>query len=133
MKIQALGCLVAALLAGTASAFPAFSKSQDPKYAEFLKRAAEIRQGGEIYTKRATNDSGFGHRTLTALINPDSFQYNAEEQTVDLTSDDHTWIAPGPNDIRGPCPGLNLVSVTSIIVFRLPPDNILSLLFPFFL
>ncbi|KAI9749390.1 MAG: hypothetical protein M4579_006892 [Chaenotheca gracillima] len=23
------------------------------------------------------------------------------------TSGDHKWIAPGPNDIRGPCPGLN--------------------------
>ncbi|MCJ1283377.1 hypothetical protein MMC26_002705 [Xylographa opegraphella] len=32
--------------------------------------------------------------------------FNASAQLVDVTGT-HAWIAPGPNDIRGPCPGLN--------------------------
>ena len=32
--------------------------------------------------------------------------FNATEQLVSV-SGDHVWMAPGPNDIRGPCPGLN--------------------------
>lgn len=32
-----------------------------------------------------------------------------ENQLVDVTGQ-HRWIAPGPNDIRGPCPGLNALA-----------------------
>ena len=32
-----------------------------------------------------------------------------ENQHVDVTGD-HKWIAPGPNDLRGPCPGLNALA-----------------------
>lgn len=32
-----------------------------------------------------------------------------ENQLVDVTGT-HRWIAPGPNDIRGPCPGLNALA-----------------------
>jgi len=28
--------------------------------------------------------------------------------------DAHQWMAPGPNDLRGPCPGLN----TYVLVYR---------------
>jgi hypothetical protein len=83
MKSQIFVVFVAALFAGVAQAFPAFQKSGDPQYAAFLKKAAEIRGGASIFEKRATNHSqqtGFEHRTLQALINPDSFKYNAEEQ-----------------------------------------------------
>jgi hypothetical protein len=32
-----------------------------------------------------------------------------ENQIVDVTGV-HKWVAPGPNDIRGPCPGLNALA-----------------------
>lgn len=32
-----------------------------------------------------------------------------ENQKVDVTGN-HQWIAPGPNDLRGPCPGLNALA-----------------------
>lgn len=32
-----------------------------------------------------------------------------ENQRVDVTGT-HKWVAPGPNDIRGPCPGLNALA-----------------------
>lgn len=33
--------------------------------------------------------------------------FDASAQLVDVTGV-HQWIAPGPNDERGPCPGLNV-------------------------
>ncbi|UZJ55931.1 hypothetical protein CBS101457_005251 [Exobasidium rhododendri] len=113
MKSHTFVVLGTALLVGAAQAFPAFQKASDPKYVEFLKRAAEIKSGAPIFERRATNNSqqtGFEHRTLQALINPDSFQYDAEAQTVDLTSEEHKFVAPTSTDIRGPCPGLNLLA-----------------------
>ncbi|KAK3672124.1 hypothetical protein LTR78_008095 [Recurvomyces mirabilis] len=44
-----------------------------------------------------------GTRPNTGLPPP---PFNAEDQLVSTTGD-HIWIAPGPNDLRGPCPGLN--------------------------
>ena len=32
-----------------------------------------------------------------------------ENQLIDVTGQ-HQWVAPGPNDIRGPCPGLNALA-----------------------
>lgn len=32
-----------------------------------------------------------------------------EDQLVDVTGQ-YAWVAPGPNDIRGPCPGLNALA-----------------------
>ena len=31
------------------------------------------------------------------------------DQLIDVTGD-HAWVAPGPDDIRGPCPGLNALA-----------------------
>lgn len=46
------------------------------------------------------------------------FQVPAEGDTV------HQYVAPGPNDIRGPCPGLNAaanhnVSIKALLVMKL--------------
>ena len=30
----------------------------------------------------------------------------SEDQLIDVTGE-YAWVAPGPNDIRGPCPGLS--------------------------
>ena len=32
-----------------------------------------------------------------------------ENQLIDVTGE-HAWVAPGPNDLRGPCPGLNALA-----------------------
>ena len=32
-----------------------------------------------------------------------------ENQLIDVTGE-HVWVAPGPNDLRGPCPGLNALA-----------------------
>lgn len=111
MKLLALFPILSVLL-GSVAAFPAYADLNKVDYSAFIERAAQIKAGKEIY-KRATNESGntgFEQRTLHALINPASFKYNAQEQYVDLTSDEHKFIPPGPNDIRGPCPGLNLLA-----------------------
>lgn len=116
MKLTLLTAAATALI-GTVSAFPSFQNADSPQYAEFLKQAAAIKSNGKSSAlwKRDGNletpDNGFGQRRLTALLNPANFKYNAQEQHVDLTSDEHKFIPPGPNDIRGPCPGLNLVSL----------------------
>lgn len=100
-----------------AHAFPSYARANNADYSLFLKKAAEIKagkgqhadlirravQGGDA--SNSTSKDGFGQRRLTALINPANFKFNDKEQTVDLTSDEHRFIAPGPNDIRGPCPG----------------------------
>ena len=33
----------------------------------------------------------------------------SENQLIDVTGE-HKWVAPGPGDIRGPCPGLNALA-----------------------
>ncbi|PWN44101.1 hypothetical protein IE81DRAFT_346038 [Ceraceosorus guamensis] len=105
-------------LSTTVSALPSFAgksfdevargldlNSDRPEIKAFVKRAEEIRNGGPIYPRAQRGD-----RDITALINPATFKFNDEEQSIDLTSDEHKFIAPGPNDIRGPCPGLNLLA-----------------------
>ncbi|SPO27775.1 uncharacterized protein UTRI_10184 [Ustilago trichophora] len=99
-------------LLGSATAFPSYADLSKVDYSAFLEKAAQIKGGQEII-KRATpnsGNSGFEQRTFHALIDPASFKFNAKEQYVDLTSDEHKFIPPGPNDIRGPCPGLNLLA-----------------------
>ena len=33
----------------------------------------------------------------------------SEDQLIDVTGE-YAWVAPGPGDIRGPCPGLNALA-----------------------
>lgn len=110
MKLFAVISTLSVLL-GSATAFPSYADLSKVDYSAFLEKAAKIKNGQELF-KRATNSSnpGFGQRTFHAVINPASFKYNAQEQYVDLTSDEHKFIPPGPGDIRGPCPGLNLLA-----------------------
>jgi hypothetical protein len=35
--------------------------------------------------------------------------FNSQQQYVSNTGD-HAFVAPGPNDLRGPCPGLNAMA-----------------------
>ncbi|MCJ1467783.1 hypothetical protein MMC07_006408 [Pseudocyphellaria aurata] len=50
--------------------------------------------------KRQKRQSGPGGTQFT--------QFN-KNQLVDVTGE-HKWVAPGPNDLRGPCPGLNALA-----------------------
>ncbi|SJX64389.1 uncharacterized protein SRS1_15029 [Sporisorium reilianum f. sp. reilianum] len=100
------------VLLSSVTAFPSYAGLDKIDYSAFLEKAAKIK-GGEELIKRGTpnnGNTGFEQRTLHALIDPASFKYNEKEQYVDLTSDEHKFIPPGANDIRGPCPGLNLLA-----------------------
>ncbi|EST08028.1 Chloroperoxidase [Kalmanozyma brasiliensis GHG001] len=111
MKLLTLIPALSVLLTG-AAAFPSYADLSKVDYSAFLEKAAQIKGGKELI-KRATNDSnatGFEQRTFHALIDPASFKFDAKAQYIDLTSDEHKFIPPGPNDIRGPCPGLNLLA-----------------------
>ncbi|ETS62251.1 hypothetical protein PaG_03322 [Moesziomyces aphidis] len=111
MKLLAIIPALSILLTSVA-AFPSYGDLSKVDYSAFLEKAAQIK-GGQELIKRATNNSqttGFEQRTFHALINPASFKFNPQEQHIDLTSEEHKFIPPGPNDIRGPCPGLNLLA-----------------------
>lgn len=66
--------------------------------------------------KRALEDPEAFNRQFSKSHNPKEkrqtgpagFPFTAfnRNQLVDVTAS-HKWVAPGPNDIRGPCPGLN--------------------------
>ncbi|KAL9528660.1 Dothistromin biosynthesis peroxidase [Sphaerulina musiva] len=87
-----------------ATAFPSSilsqAASQDPTFAA---RAAEILSSSTFNSKRqiVTADGA------TRIFEPVGI-FNAEAQLVDVgPGSGHEWIAPGPEDLRGPCPGLN--------------------------
>lgn len=86
-----------------ATAFPSSilsqAASQDPTFAA---RAAEILSSSTFNSKRqiVTADGA------TRIFEPVGI-FNAEAQLVDVgPGSGHEWIAPGPEDLRGPCPGL---------------------------
>ena len=48
-----------------------------------------------------------GADAATTLFEPVPI-FNAEKQYINVTKGSgHEYVAPGPNDLRGPCPGLN--------------------------
>lgn len=50
-------------------------------------------------------DSGI---TFTGALPPPPAQNDTESKLVNDA--DHPYIAPGPDDLRGPCPGLNTLA-----------------------
>lgn len=89
-----------------ATAFPSSilsqAASQDPSFAA---RAAEILRSS------SSNTFNPKRQILTADGATKIFEpvgiFNAEAQLVDVgPGSGHEWIAPGPEDLRGPCPGL---------------------------
>lgn len=75
--------------------------AQDPAFAA---RAAEIlRSSNTFNSKRRQILTADG---ATKIFEPVGI-FNAEAQLVDVgPGSGHEWIAPGPEDLRGPCPGL---------------------------
>jgi hypothetical protein len=88
-----------AALAPLANAFPASimeAAKQDPA---ILARAAELSK--QLDTRQAGADAA------TLLFEPVPI-FNAKAQYINVTKGSgHEYVAPGPNDLRGPCPGLN--------------------------
>ncbi|KAL5422368.1 hypothetical protein PMIN04_004789 [Paraphaeosphaeria minitans] len=67
-----------------------------------LKRAAEI---AKLLEKRQA-----GADATTSIFEPIN-TFNAQAQYINVTEGSgHEYVAPGPNDLRGPCPGLNAFS-----------------------
>jgi hypothetical protein len=87
------------LLAATVSAFPTAMLEEAMKSPALAARAAQI-----VSTKdkrQVTADPS------SALFEPVPI-FKAAAQYVDVgPGSGHEWQAPGPNDLRGPCPGLN--------------------------
>lgn len=88
-----------------ATAFPSSilsqAAAQDPTFAA---RAAEIlRSSNTLNSQRRQIVTADG---ATKIFEPVGI-FNAEAQLVDVgPGSGHEWIAPGPEDLRGPCPGL---------------------------
>jgi hypothetical protein len=83
-------------LAPLSAAFPAALMKEaienDPQIAARALELIERQQGADA---------------ATALFEPAN-TFNAEKQYIDISEGSgHEYVAPGPNDLRGPCPGLN--------------------------
>lgn len=48
-------------------------------------------------------------RDVDSLVSPNAFKFDEKAQHLDV-SGEHEWRAPQPGDIRGPCPGLNVLA-----------------------
>ncbi|KAF7189733.1 Dothistromin biosynthesis peroxidase dotB [Pseudocercospora fuligena] len=106
MKFTTSQVLLAAA-APLANAFPAAMLEKAASDPEIAARALEIsnliqrRRNGELDARQAGADAA------TAIFEPTN-TFNAAEQYIDVSKGSgHEYVAPGPGDLRGPCPGLN--------------------------
>lgn len=67
---------------------------------DFVKRHVQKRDPTEHGTMKEKRQSGPGNIPFTTFN---------ENQEIDVTGE-YAWRAPGPKDIRGPCPGLNALA-----------------------
>jgi hypothetical protein len=68
---------------------------------DLLKRAEEAARLMKLEGRQA------GAGAATALFEPVPI-FNAKAQYINITAGSgHEYVAPGPRDLRGPCPGLN--------------------------
>lgn len=67
---------------------------------EFLNQHLKERDAPKAETKHEKRQSGPGNIPFTTFN---------ENQLINVTGE-YAWVAPGPNDIRGPCPGLNALA-----------------------
>jgi hypothetical protein len=91
--------LLLATLVPVATAFPAAVLEAAAGDPSILARAAEIAK--TLKGRQAGADAA------TLLFEPVPI-FNAEAQYINVTKGSgHEYVAPGPTDLRGPCPGLN--------------------------
>ncbi|CAK1360744.1 unnamed protein product [Cercospora beticola] len=106
------------LLAVGASAFPAKIMEEaikrDPELVAKALEAVDVDM-----LKRQAGAGG-----ATALFEPVP-KFNAATQFINVgPGSGHEWQAPGPNDQRGPCPGLNAFANHGCNVHRISCVNI---------
>ena len=70
---------------------------EDPEFVAEHIQKRDVPKTNEQHEKRQSGPGGLPFTTFN------------EDQLIDVTGD-HAWVAPGPNDIRGPCPGLNALA-----------------------
>lgn len=70
---------------------------EDPEY---LEQHLKGRDAAHPEQQREKRQSGPGNIPFTTFN---------ENQLIDVTGE-YAWVAPGPDDIRGPCPGLNALA-----------------------
>lgn len=93
-----------ASLAGMASAFPAAVLEAATKNPQLAARTAEM---SELITRNRLAGRQTGADSAEKLFEAVP-TFNAEEQFIDVSEGSgNEYVAPGPNDLRGPCPGLN--------------------------
>jgi hypothetical protein len=69
--------------------------------------AALLRRAEEAVTLLKQRQATGSASAATALFEPVPI-FNAKAQYINVTTGSgHEYVAPGPNDLRGPCPGLN--------------------------
>lgn len=99
MHLSSLNLALLAAAAPLANAWPTAildAAGHDP---ELLKRATEA--------ARLVKDRQAGAGAAEALYEPVPI-FNAQAQYINVSAGSgHEYVAPGPNDLRGPCPGLN--------------------------
>lgn len=113
-----------------ATAFPSSilsqAASQDPTFAA---RAAEI-----LRSSSSSNTFNSKRQILTADGATKIFEpvgiFNAEAQLVDVgPGSGHEWIAPGPEDLRGPCPGLVCGEKRSSPIISIGHEKVVDIFF----
>ena len=95
-----LTCAVLALaISTTSSALCPYAKRalEDPESTKELFKERDVPRAEKEHDKR---QSVPGNAPFTTFD---------ENQLIDVTGE-HAWVAPGPNDLRGPCPGLNALA-----------------------
>jgi hypothetical protein len=98
MRFTSSDLLLASLIP-LANAFPAAVLEAAASDPSILARAAEI--------SRSLAGRQSGADAATTLFEPIPI-FNAQAQYINVTKGSgHEYVAPGPNDLRGPCPGLN--------------------------
>lgn len=81
-------------IAPLAAAFPASVMEAVKNSPQLQARANEILQERQ------------GSASAAQIIFEPKPMFNAEEQYIDIgPGSGHEYVAPGPNDLRGPCPG----------------------------
>lgn len=83
----------AAIAASGVAAFPSYGAAevvakaqQEPeKYALFLQKVKEIKEG-KVEKRAGKVDGKDGYRDIQALLNPNNFDYNEEQQRVSSTA-----------------------------------------------
>ena len=89
--------IVIAAIAATATAYPTVPGAETERLA---KRAQQLK-----YHEKRDGNMNSGKGTVPDLL----AKFDAEQQYIS-TSGQYKWVAPGPTDQRGPCPGLNAMA-----------------------